>query len=175
MQLVIPIEDFSINNVYFNHPIPNNVLDGSLFSRIIYSDDIITFNGVYLGLRWRRNISSFIFLSNIDTNLENNNNNNNNNNDKQLNDLLDEEKDINNLCLIEEQILNRLNLSNKVKQYQVYDQIRSTFNNLKKKSSSSENNHSYIFKCSGIWISESSYGLTFKIIDSNSNSNPNLS
>ena len=181
MQLVIPINEFDINNVYFNHPIPNNVLDGSLFSRILYSDEYITFNGIYLGLNWKINHDSYISLKisnneedNINLNMFDINNNFDNEIDKNQLDLLNEEKDITSLIVIEEKILNKLNLKNKKKVLQVQEQIYSMFNNLKKKTQNQniehlESNHNYIFKCSGIWISEDTYGLTFKIIDNNFN------
>ena len=166
MQLVIPINEFDINNVYFNHPIPNNVLDGSLFSRVLYSDEYITFNGIYLGINWRINQDSFISFRDSDNKSDDIDHNEV---DKNQLDLLTEEQDINTLINIEEKILNKLNLKNKHKVLQVQEQI---FNNFKKKNQNIEHlelNHTYIFKCSGIWISDDTYGLTFKIIDNNFN------
>lgn len=165
MQLVIPIENFNINNVFFNNPIPNTVLDGSLFVRVIYSDEFITFNGIYLGIRWKFNSSSFILFNsdNSDELLDL---------DNDTKDFINEEKDINDLLVIEEKILNKFNIKNKTKVLQVPEQIKNIFNNLKKKYSQDNpnlKNLSFIFKCSGIWITDNSYGLTFKIIDTNFN------
>lgn len=180
MQLVIPIQNFNINNVFFNNPIPNTVLEGSLFIRILYSDDYITFNGIYLGLRWKANLSSFIDLeqSSYFEKSDNLINIQRLNNDNEIDDMIKEEQDINDLLLIEEQILNKINIQNKNKVFQMPDQIRSIFSNLNKKykqSINSNNNNkesqkiSFIFKCSGVWITDDSYGLTFKFIDNSIN------
>lgn len=178
MQLVIPIQNFNINNVFFNNPIPNTVLEGSLFIRILYSDDYITFNGIYLGLRWKANLSSFINLeqSSYFEKSDNLINIQRLNNDNEIDDMIKEEQDINDLLLIEEQILNKINIQNKNKVFQMPDQIRSIFSNLNKKYKQSiiSNNKesqkiSFIFKCSGVWITDDSYGLTFKFIDNSIN------
>jgi len=168
MQLTIPIQNFNINNVFFNNPIPNTVLEGSLFIRILYSDDYITFNGIYLGLRWKASLSSFIMF---DKNLEINNDLDEDL-DQDIKDLINEEKDMQDLILIEKNILNKLNIKNKNKVYQIPDQIKSIFTNLKKKylqNNLKTSEISFIFKCSGIWITDDSYGLTFKLIDNLSN------
>jgi hypothetical protein len=174
MQLIIPIQNFNIQNVFFNNPIPNTVLEGSMFVRILYSDDNITFNGIYLGLRWKASLSSFITF-NITSIYNNNNYINDDNNEsleQDMKDLINEEKDIQDLILIERNILNKINIKNKNKVYQIQEQIKSIFINLKKKFLHNNNlnnsNISFIFKCSGIWITDDSYGLTFKFIDNSS-------
>ena len=44
MNLVLDINEFDINNVFFQKPITNTVIDNSDFIRILYSTDLIKWN-----------------------------------------------------------------------------------------------------------------------------------
>ena len=48
MNLVKSIEQYNNNNLIFCEPIKNNIMNDGNFIRILYSTDIITFNGIYL-------------------------------------------------------------------------------------------------------------------------------
>jgi hypothetical protein len=70
---------------------------------------------------------------------------------------------IDNLKVIEENILKKLNVKEKIPQYKIYEQIKNgnikIFNDIGNKSSSS-----FILKISGIWETLSNFGLTYKFV-----------
>ena len=55
MNVVTTIDNYHINNVFFSDPIKNTVINDSDFVRIIYSNDEVVLNGVYL----------YVYLANI--------------------------------------------------------------------------------------------------------------
>ena len=48
MNIIKTIDQCSMNSIYFCEPIKNNVIVNGSFTRILYSSDIFTMNGVYL-------------------------------------------------------------------------------------------------------------------------------
>ena len=121
MLLTININKYNNKYLFLLPPVKNNLITNSLFTRIIYSTEIIAFNGLYLLIP----IKTFIFPATLD----------------KLND-------------IENDILMLYNCSKKknlhLKQLLIY------------KYSRLEND--IIIKISGIWESETSYGIAYKLI-----------
>ena len=48
MYLTIKANEFDQNNILINNKTKNNIMNNSDFFRILYSDDKITFNGIYI-------------------------------------------------------------------------------------------------------------------------------
>ena len=48
MNLVLDENNYNINNIFFYEPVKNTVMDDSKFIRIIYSDEHVILNGIYL-------------------------------------------------------------------------------------------------------------------------------
>ena len=48
MNIVETIDNFNIKNVYFSNSLENTVMDNGIFSKIMYSTNDITINGIYL-------------------------------------------------------------------------------------------------------------------------------
>ena len=48
MNLVLDENNYNINNIFFYEPVKNTVMDDSKFIRIIYSDEFVILNGLYL-------------------------------------------------------------------------------------------------------------------------------
>ena len=48
MNIVDTIDNFNIKNVYFSDSLENTVMDNGIFSKILYSTNDITINGIYL-------------------------------------------------------------------------------------------------------------------------------
>jgi hypothetical protein len=68
---------------------------------------------------------------------------------------------IDNIKLIEENILNKINIVNKTSQHKIYEQLKS--GNIKIFCDSTpKTNNSFILKISGIWETQHNYGLTYK-------------
>lgn len=168
------IENFNTNNVIISDAIKNSMIEHSLFYKFLYSNEFVTFNGIFL----------YFQLENINFNkdriiLTKDNENN-------LNVL-------NNIIDIEKKLFNIIN-SNKIKNYKLRELINNNnikfsksdidninefnefnefnecneFNEFKKFNEFNEfNKHHFILKLSGFWETNENIGITFKIIKIN--------
>ena len=62
MNLVLDETNYNINNIFFYEPVKNTVMDDSKFIRIIYSDEHVILNGLYLKLDIENNNNVLDFL-----------------------------------------------------------------------------------------------------------------
>ena len=138
MNLVLERENFVFNNIFFYESVKNTVMDDSSFIRIIYSNEDMILNGIYLKLNINRDTTKKMLKINENTiNI----------------------KFIENL---EKNILNKYN-SNKTHSNKIKEQFFYIINKI----NNNTNNYSdvsYILKISGIWETQSLIGLTFKFI-----------
>lgn len=144
MNLVKNIEQFDINNIYLCDPIKNNIMNDGIFIRILYSTNNIVFNGIYLlisihNINTEKYYNKYKCSFNIETHKE----------------LIDQ------LKRIEENILKKIEIKNKTPQFKIYEQIKNgnikIFNDVINKETSQ-----FVLKISGIWETQSYYGLTYK-------------
>ena len=148
MNLVKKINQYNHNNLFFCEPIKNNIMNDGNFIRILYSNENIVLNGIYLLIDiydiacekyYNKYKCSFNILNNKDI--------------------------IDNLKLIEEEILKKYNTT-KTPSYKIYEQVKcgyiKIFSDVGIKQSSS-----FILKISGIWETQQNYGLTYKFIKIN--------
>ena len=148
MNVVLDIDDFKLENVFFQDSVKNTVMDNSNFIRTLYSTNLFTLNGIFLKTKINTsyvekyfNKYKCIF-------------------DKELNRTV-----IDKMLLIEKSILQKVEIKNKNAAYRIEDQlsggnIKLFTDNLEK---SLENQ--YIFKISGIWETETDYGVTYKFMN----------
>lgn len=148
------IENISTNNIIICDPIKNSIMQHSNFYKIVYSNNLLSLNGLYI----------LFNLKMI-----------NQNKDKIIFNYLDNKFIIDQIANIEEYILNLIN-SNKNKIYKItelltngyikycyndnlpYDNISYNLIN------STNSNKSLILKISGLWETKENIGITFKII-----------
>lgn len=148
MNLVKKINQYNNNNLFFCEPIKNNIMNDGIFTRILYSNENIVLNGIYLLIDiydivcekyYNKYKCSFNILNNKDI--------------------------IDNLKLIEEKILKKYNTT-KIPCYKIYEQAKcgyiKFFSDIGIKQS-----HLFILKISGIWETQQNYGLTYKFIKIN--------
>ena len=149
MNIVKRIDQYDENNVFFCEPIKNNIINEGNFIRILYSTHNIILNGVYL----------FINITDITCERYYNKYKCN------FNTLIHKEL-IDNLKIIEENLLKKIEIKNKISQLKIHEQLKNgnikLFNEVTNK-----NNCSFILKISGIWETHSNYGLTYKFIKIN--------
>jgi len=148
MNLVKLIEQYNNNNLIFCEPIKNNIMNDGNFIRILYSTDIITFNGVYLLIRLSDCICEK-FYNKVKCTF-------NSSNQKEL---------IEQIKSIEEDILKKYNTI-KIPSYKINEQLSSgtikIYSDIAYKSS-----HTFVLKISGIWETPTHYGLTYKFTKTN--------
>ena len=135
MNIAISTKDLNNNYIYFLDPIKNIIINNSKFIRIIYSNNLLSLNGIYL-------------ICNID--IKNNFNNHG---------LLIY---INNLEDIILSKYSKQKIKNyKIREYFNNNFIK----NYSDKNYNNESNYvKYILKISGIWDSNNNIGITFKFL-----------
>ena len=144
MNIIKTIDQFNKDYIYICDPIKNNIMIDSNFIRILYSNELFTLNGIYLYINFNNmNIEKYYnkYKCIFDTN---------------TNSYL-----INKLKEIEIDILKKINITNKLPVYKIYDQLCS--GNIKLFPDKIDSMYcGFILKISGIWESDNSYGVTYK-------------
>ena len=154
--LVDNIDNINYDNIIINDPIKNSMIEESLFYKFLYSKEYVTFNGIFLLFKLEdiHYSKDKIIFDNI-----------NENNTKILNNIID----------IESKLFDIFN-NKKKKIFKLKDIIIN--NNIKFNKSDMDayaysenynnfitnNSNYFILKLSGIWETNDSYGITFKII-----------
>lgn len=145
------VEDININHIIICDPIKNSVMQHSNFYKIVYSNEIVSLNGLYI----------LFNLNKINQNKE-----------KILFQYSDNKITIDKIAIIEEYILKLIN-SKKNKIYKITEllnngYIKYCYNDYSINNITSNNfnnvNKSLILKISGIWETKENVGVTFKII-----------
>jgi hypothetical protein len=150
MNIVKNINQFNEKYVYYCDPINNNIINDGYFIRLIYSTEYFVLNGINLFISfndvlYEKYYNKYKCIFNINNNKE----------------LLEKIK------LIEENILKNANITNKIPQYKIYEQLNN--GNIKFFSDNIEkiNNNYFMLKISGLWERENQYGVTYKFIKIN--------
>jgi len=145
MNIIKNIEQFNINSVYFCDPINNNIINNSQFIRVIYSTDFFSLNGVYILIpisystieKYHNKLKC-----SIDTN--------------RFKEIIDK------IILIEINILKKYSVNNKQPICKISELLKIGI--IKIFSYAESKNISFLLKISGIWESETEYGITYKFI-----------
>ena len=148
MNLVKTIEQYNEDCLFFCEPIKNNVMNEGMFIRLLYSSKNIVLNGIYL-LVSITDISCDKYYNKYKCNF----------NSANHTDLIER------LRIIEETILKKYKCS-KTPSYKIYEQMKAghikIFNNV-----GQEAYCSFILKISGLWETQTHYGLTYKFVKVN--------
>ena len=146
MNIVKTIDQYNDENVYFCDPIKNNIMADGRFIRILYSTSIMILNGIYLFVPIQEcscdkyyNKYRCVFNTNTHQTL------------------------IEELKTIEENILRKIDIKNKVIQLKINDQFNNgnikVFDDVCNKTACS-----FVLKISVVWETQYNYGLTYKFI-----------
>jgi hypothetical protein len=146
MNVVKRIDQYDESCVFFSDSIRNNIINEGSFIRIIYSTKYVILNGIYL-LITLHNINCEKYYTKYKCNFN----------------VLQNKDIIENIKIIEENILAKIDIKNKIPQYKIYDQLKNgnlkIFADIGHKSICS-----FILKISGIWETQNNYGLTYKFM-----------
>lgn len=152
MNIVKTIDQYDEHNVYFCEPIKNNVMNDGIFIRIIYSNALFVLNGINL----------FVQLNNVTL-------------DKYYNkykcsfNVASHKETIEVLRGIEDNLLKKINIRTKIPQYKIHDQMKNGNIKLFLENTNIEKfvHNFFMLKISGIWETETHYGLTYKFLQAN--------
>lgn len=145
MNIVKTFEQYNTDFVYFCEPIKNNIMNEGNFIRIIYSTPFFVLNGIYL------------FINIVNTTIE-----------KYYNKYkcsfdIDQHKEIiENIRIIEESILKKSNITNKMPQFKIHEQLKN--GNIKIFIDNIEKINGFALKIAGLWETDTQYGLTYKFV-----------
>jgi hypothetical protein len=153
MNVAIKLEQYNHNNIFFCDSIKNSIINEGIFIRILYSNSYVLINGIFLlislnDITFCKYYNKFKCVFNINFN-------------KNI---------INEIKIIEEQLLNKINIKNKEPQFKIYEQMKNgyikLYNEINEIAEINKNNNSqnFILKISGIWETQTNYGLTYKFI-----------
>jgi len=150
--MYILINNFNINNVFLDEKQDNNVLYGSDFYRLQYSDENITLNSIYLKVNLK-NVKFGKYFNKLKCNFK-----------KEYN-----EQTLIELNSIEKIIIDKYkNILKKKPKYIIMDQIKQNFIKIfiDNKSINYEKitEINLILKISGIWADKNNFGLTFRVL-----------
>jgi len=149
MNIVKKLDQFNESCIYFCDPIKNNIMNDGSFIRILYSNNYVVFNGIYLlielnNLTVEKYYNKYKCFFNTSIH-------------KEMIDRIYE---------IEDSILKKINIPNKIAQYKINEQLKNgiikLYNDFPIKP-----NTSFILKISGVWETNFNYGLTYKFIKIN--------
>ena len=150
MNIVKKIEQYDENSIFFCEPIKNTIMNEGTFIRILYSTNNITLNGIYLLIQLSDIVSEKYYNKN-----------------KCTFSVINHKELIEKIKTIEENLLNKIEINNKTPQFKIYEQLIN--GNIQFFSDYfSKTNNSFILKISGIWETQTHYGLTYKFTKINS-------
>jgi hypothetical protein len=146
MNIIKTLDQYNEHCVHFCESIKNNVMNEGQFIRILYSTQLMSLNGIYVSFTlndlniekyYNKYKLSFKVMNHIET--------------------------IDNITQIENGLLKKINIKNKIPQYKIKEQflngnIKMFIDSFPKQ----HNNMSFLLKISGIWETNSHYGVTFK-------------
>jgi len=152
MNLVKTLEQYDHTNIFFCEPIKNNIMNEGNFIRIIYSNSLFVLNGLNLLLP----------LNNIHYEKYHNKY-------KCSFPLLTNKDIVEKIKNVEEDILRRVHIKNKIPQFKIHEQmkygcIKLFLENTEKTSTTLQ---LFMLKISGIWETDYHYGLTYKFLQAN--------
>ncbi len=147
MNLIKSISQCNINCVYFCEPIKNNVMINGSFTRILYSSHIFTMNGIYLMIplsevTFEKYYQKYKCIFNSNNNI----------------------KTIEKICDIESKLLQKVGttIKNKVPQYKIQEQLKNSHIKILSDNAPVSTASLFLLKISGIWETETHYGVTYK-------------
>ena len=149
MNVALNKNDFNINNIFYQNSIPNTVMEDANFIRILYSNELITINGVFIKINMKiNNIEAFynkykcIFSANDNT------------------------ETTNAIKEIERQIIDNYQ-TNKTPVYKIREQLNSMSIKIFTETNVRKIPGEFILKISGLWETPTEYGITYKFTNIN--------
>lgn len=148
MYVVLELEDININNVFYQEKVKNTVMDNSNFLRVVYSNETLILNGIFIKFN--------LNLQNIEKSF---------NKYKCFFDVNMNYDTIAQLSNIEKNMMCRHSFSNKTPVYRISEQLNNGYLKIFNETECKHTNNEFILKIYGMWENEFEYGLTYKFIN----------
>ena len=147
MSIIQKIDQYHLDSVYFCDSIKNNVMTNGNFIRILYCTPCFTMNGVYIHVK----LSDITYEKYY----------------QKYKCFFDTERCgilVSQINRIEREILDKVSsvISDKTPQYKIAEQLSCGFIKIFCDVVPKQPNSSFVLKISGIWETDTNYGLTYK-------------
>jgi hypothetical protein len=147
MYVVLDIDDFNINNIFYQEKVKNTVMDNSNFLRVNYSNELFILNGIFIKFSLK--------LQTIEKSF---------NKYKCLFDIRTHHTAITQFSAIEKHMMDKHSSTTKTPIYRISEQLNNGFLKIFNEADCKEHND-FILKIYGIWETDCEYGLTYKFIN----------
>ena len=144
---------FHVEDVYYCKPIRNKIMNGGMFMRIIYSNRLVSINGIHIVFTIQGKVNE-VYNNKYKFNYDNFN---------------DTPNLINKLQNIEKDVLTSCDLPDKTPCYKLKEQLEMKFfkffqssQPVKTHGKQGSSPISFSLKISGIWSTDTTYGITYK-------------
>lgn len=148
MYLAMNLDQYKEYYIHFHEPIKNNIIYNGNFIRISYSNEYALFDGIYLIIPLY-DVSCEKYYNKYKCNF--------NIYHPSYKYLLEK------IWLLEDSILKRLDIPNKIPEYKIAEQFKNGTIKLFKEIKPNTN-YPVLLKISGVWETSQNYGLTYKFI-----------
>tara|TARA_Y100000996_G_scaffold354831_1_gene295169 strand:- start:1887 stop:2360 length:474 start_codon:yes stop_codon:yes gene_type:complete len=149
MNVALDMNEFNINNVFYQKPINNTVMEDSNFIRILYSDELITINGIFIKINLKiESIDAYynkyrcVYQENLNREV------------------------INYIKNLESIILHNYK-SRKKPSYKIKEQLDTMSIKIFTETNVRKIPSEFILKISGLWETSTEYGITYKFTNIN--------
>ena len=149
MNVALDMNEFNINNVFYQKPINNTVMEDSNFIRILYSDELITINGIFIKINLKiESIDAYynkyrcVYQENLNREV------------------------INYIKNLETMILHNYK-SSKKPAYKIKEQLDTMSIKIFTETNVRKVPTEFILKISGLWETTTEYGITYKFTNVN--------
>ena len=143
--IVLNPSQFNIEHIFFCEPNKNNIMNDGNFIRILYANNTFTLNGIYILLKIH-NLSLEQYFNKY----------------KYVFDIKQHSEIIDKISNIERSLLEKSNIK-KTPHYKIQSQLKT--GNVKIIVDNIDTSNNYLLlRISGIWETETDYGITYKFI-----------
>jgi len=146
MYLVLELDEINPDHLFCHERVKNTVMENSNFIRLVYSNEVCIFNGIFMTFK--------LNLTAVEPSFHK---------FKCLFEVKTQPEIIAKLALIEKSILNLVKINEKKPVYRITEQLTNGFLKIFNTVQCSEKNE-FILKIYGIWENEVECGLTFKFL-----------
>ena len=143
MSVIIPIQDFDYQNIYFHKPVNNTILANSKFFRSIYSNELLTLNNICLEIP--------IAITGVNRN-------------RFFFDVRLSSEVIMFLMQVEDNIIIRSGITNKLPRKRLSHQMATGFLKICTSIEKDYGDYPVLLKISGLWESDTEIGITYKFV-----------
>ena len=147
MYIGLDLDSIDLNNLIITDAMHNTVIENSNFMRVMYSEEDVAFNGIYINCNFRDSTIEKYFQKY-----------------KCMFNQLTNKALVDKMARFESEILAAAAIPNKRRRHGLASQLSSGFVKIFTDGERASEDTSMILKISGVWEAEEEYGITYKFL-----------